>query len=93
MTLSELLKRLDDHAVEDAASALQIAAVRSALVAVSEQPPDHSGYRRGIQGAARLVADTWPYESELGALVLAFSEAVRRDIGPYRTTDTGAAVE
>ena len=93
MTLSELLKQLDDRAVEDAASAVQIAAVRSVLIAAFEQAPDHPAYRSGIQGAARLVADTWPYESELGALVLAFSEAVRRKVGPHRTTDIGAAVE
>jgi len=93
MTMSELLKQLDDHAVEDAASAVQIAAVRSVLIAAFEQAPDHPAYRSGIQGAARLVADTWPYESELGALVLAFSEAVRRKVGPHRTTDIGAAVE
>ncbi len=93
MTLSELLEQLDDQAVEDAASAVQIAAVRSALVAAFEQPLGHPAYCRRIQGAARLVADTWPYESELGALVLAFSEAVRRKVGTHRTTDIGAAVE
>jgi hypothetical protein len=93
MTLSELLKRLDDHAAEDAASAAQIAAARSALVAASEQVPDHPAHRNGIQGAARLVSDTWPYESELGALVLAFSEAVRREGGPHRTTGFGDPVD
>lgn len=45
MTMSELLKQLDDHAVEDAASAVQIAPMRSALVATFGQP-EHAPWSR-----------------------------------------------
>jgi len=45
MTLPELLKQLDGHAVEDASSAVKIAPMRSALVATFGQP-EHAPWSR-----------------------------------------------
>ncbi|WP_146244277.1 hypothetical protein [Curtobacterium sp. MCBD17_032] len=80
MTLTELIRALDERGVADAASTDQVASVRRGLAVAVAQDPGSTAYQSGVQGAARLVSETWPFSSELGTLVLAFSEAVQRRV-------------
>jgi hypothetical protein len=78
MTLTELMRALDERGAADAASSDQVASVRGALVVAAAQEPGSTAHQSSVQGAARLVSESWPFSSELGTLVLAFSEAVQR---------------
>ncbi|WP_146240589.1 hypothetical protein [Curtobacterium sp. MCPF17_011] len=78
MNLTELIRAVDERGAADAASTGQVASVRGALVAAAAQDPGSTAYQSRVQGAARLVSETWPFSSELGTLVLAFSEALQR---------------
>jgi hypothetical protein len=78
MTLTDLILALDERAVADAASTDQVASVRRALVIAAAQAPGSTAYQSRVESAARLVSDSWPFSSELGSLVLTFSDAEKR---------------
>jgi hypothetical protein len=75
MGLRDLVDALDQYGDEDAASAEQILAVRSVLARALAQEQGSPVSRSMAQEAGRLVADSWPFQSELGALVLTFSQS------------------
>lgn len=75
MGLRDLVDALDQRGDEDAASAEQIHAVRSALARGLAQEQGSPVFQSMVREAARLVADSWPLQSELGALVLTFSRS------------------
>jgi len=79
MTISDLIEALEERGPDDAASSEEIGAVRSVLLRAAEHQPTSDAYRIHVTEAARLVSDSWPFRSGLGALVLSFSEATRRN--------------
>jgi hypothetical protein len=75
MSLPDLIDALDQRGSKDAASAEQIFAVRSVLAGALAQEQGSPVSRSMVREAGRLVADSWPFQSELGALVLTFSQS------------------
>ena len=75
MNLPYLIETLDQRGAEDAASAEHIHAVRSVLARALAQEQGSPVFQLMVREAARLVADSWPLQSELGALVLTFSRS------------------
>ncbi|PZF63204.1 hypothetical protein DEJ33_14365 [Curtobacterium sp. MCPF17_047] len=75
MSLLDLIDTLDQRGAEDAASDDQIHAVRSVLTRALAQEHESPVSRSLVREAGRLVADSWPVRSELGALVLTFSQS------------------
>jgi hypothetical protein len=75
MSLLDLIDTLDRRGAEDAASAEQIHAVRSVLARALAQEQGSPVSRSIVREAGRMVADSWPLQSELGALVLTFSRS------------------
>ena len=82
MTVPDLLTALNERGDADAASSDQIRAVRLALALADDQSPGSQVYVLRIKEAARLVADSWPFDSELGALVLTLSQAATSNSAP-----------
>ncbi|PYY39368.1 MULTISPECIES: hypothetical protein [unclassified Curtobacterium] len=76
MSLLDLIDTLDDRGAEDAASDEQIHAVQSVLTRALVQEHGSPVSRSLVREAGRLVADSWPVGSELGALVLTFAQSV-----------------
>jgi hypothetical protein len=75
MGLRNLVDALDQRGDGDAASAEQIHAVRSVLARALAQEQGSPVSRSIVREAGRMVADSWPLQSELGALVLTFSRS------------------
>lgn len=75
MGLRDLVDALDQRGDGDVASAEQIRAVRSVLARALAQEQGSPVSRSIVREAVRMVADSWPLQSELGSLVLTYSRS------------------
>ncbi|WP_152999086.1 hypothetical protein [Curtobacterium oceanosedimentum] len=77
LNLSRLLMLLSENSSDDAADSEQIEQVRQCLERAQMQAPTSCAQLHLIGQAARLVADSWPHESDIGRVVLGFASEAR----------------
>lgn len=78
MTLQELLAEFSREERSGTEPREQVTAVRRVLERAAAQPAGSDVRRSLVEQAARLVSDSWPIESALGATVIAYARAGER---------------